>query len=433
MSPTLYATQLPRLSKYDPGDFGEGGLDPMGVAAVADRIAELLAPGVRARMSHPRFVTLSAIGAYAGMRLSGSVANDGTTKADIAFEWMTVEALVRGPGNGGLGGLPGTQKARRAKLVGERLSPGTYLRGPRVFGFTGVYRPFSIDSGVLESNGMPGLTAEQLVLAWEVDQQLDGFVGETADSDGARLRRETARYVADALRKGESAFPLTGWTSYEISRTMAPAGAGRREKEVLRRLVLNPRHEVRHELASLLSHNPPSNAAGEHEITATLIRLTSGPVLDLLAAATMYERCATLLTNTFRRLLRHAVAQGNGVLRQRDRGNLAFAQQASRAMPELCKRAVDSAARVRDDLASDVESVFQAFAARQSAASFVDVLLDRHAAVQRAKGKRTWLDEIREGWYVRPPYRDQLVPTNDEWWIHPMRLRTVAKFLAATR
>ena len=140
--------QLPRLSAYDPGAVGEGGLDPLGLAAVADRIADKLAPGIRARMSHPRFVTVSAIGAIAYQALHDLTADEGKTTVDIVFEWMVVEAIVRYPGNGRPEGLPGNQKASRAKAAGMRLSRRTYLSGPRVFGFTGVYRPLSRDARV---------------------------------------------------------------------------------------------------------------------------------------------------------------------------------------------------------------------------------------------------------------------------------------------
>ena len=112
--------QLPRLSAYDPGAVGEGGLDPLGLAAVADRIADKLAPGIRARMTHPRFMTLSAVGAIAYQALHGLTADEGKTTVDIVFEWMVVEAIVRYPGNGRPEGLPGNQKASRAK--GKRAS-----------------------------------------------------------------------------------------------------------------------------------------------------------------------------------------------------------------------------------------------------------------------------------------------------------------------
>src|SRR5665811_2223646 len=120
--------QLPRLSQYDPGVVGEGGLDPMGLAAVADRIVDLLVPGVRARMSQPRFVTLSAVGALAGQQLTDLVAKDGTTTAEIAFEWLVVEALVRLAKPEQVVGLPGSQKARRAIATGARLNAQNYLR-----------------------------------------------------------------------------------------------------------------------------------------------------------------------------------------------------------------------------------------------------------------------------------------------------------------
>ena len=122
--------QLPRFSAYDPGAVGEGGLDPLGLSAVADRIADVLAPGVRARMSQPRFVTLSAVGAIAYQTLHGLTADDGKTTVDIAYEWLVVEAMVRHPGNGRTEGLPGNQKAARAKQMNERLSRRTYLNGP---------------------------------------------------------------------------------------------------------------------------------------------------------------------------------------------------------------------------------------------------------------------------------------------------------------
>jgi hypothetical protein len=43
---TSLLEQLPRLSAYDPGaeGEGEGGLGPLGLGAVADRIADVLAP-----------------------------------------------------------------------------------------------------------------------------------------------------------------------------------------------------------------------------------------------------------------------------------------------------------------------------------------------------------------------------------------------------
>ena len=58
---TLAGFALPELTAWDPGFTGEGSLDPMGLAAISDRLAERLIPGVRARMQSIRFVTAMAV------------------------------------------------------------------------------------------------------------------------------------------------------------------------------------------------------------------------------------------------------------------------------------------------------------------------------------------------------------------------------------
>ena len=52
---------LPQLSDADPTISGEGSLDPLGMAQLADRLAESLLPGLRARMRRIRFLTASAV------------------------------------------------------------------------------------------------------------------------------------------------------------------------------------------------------------------------------------------------------------------------------------------------------------------------------------------------------------------------------------
>ena len=59
----LSLLSLPELSEADPQLAGEGTLDPVGLAPIADRLAELLVPGVRSRMQRIRFLTAAAVGA----------------------------------------------------------------------------------------------------------------------------------------------------------------------------------------------------------------------------------------------------------------------------------------------------------------------------------------------------------------------------------
>jgi hypothetical protein len=54
---------LPFLTAPDPLQSGEGALDPLGFAPIADRLADWILPGMTARMSRPRFLTAIAVAA----------------------------------------------------------------------------------------------------------------------------------------------------------------------------------------------------------------------------------------------------------------------------------------------------------------------------------------------------------------------------------
>lgn len=156
---------LPRFSAADDGEVGEGTLDPMGLGAAADRIADLLAPGLRARMINPRFVTLAAIGAKAWQN-APAIDGSFSTRPDIAFEWIVTEALARNqPGTGEAHVFPGSRKVNRAIRRGDRVSAADYLASPRVFGFTGVYRPYSKYAGVIDDREELTATADRLIEA----------------------------------------------------------------------------------------------------------------------------------------------------------------------------------------------------------------------------------------------------------------------------
>jgi len=433
VSTAALLSQFPRLSQYDPGVTGEGGLDPMGLASVADRIADLLAPGLRARMSQPRFVTLSAVGAVAGQQLTDLVATDGSTTFDIAFEWLVVEALVRLAQTDDAAGLPGSQKARRAIATRERLNAHNYLRGARVFGFTGVYRPFSISERVIDAQGAPGPRAEALVDAWERDNDLSGYFTDRPGSRGSSLRRDLSNAIEQSLRDGQCAAPPTGQLMRRLAVTTTPRGARTRERRELRKLVVGDDEGVRGAMTDLLLRDLPALGTPEHEIAESLFAQASAQMRIRLRAAIDYEDCATLINNVFRRLLVHSGAQANGVVSSRDAGGMEHLRSAAHQLHRRVSRAEESAAAYDDTLAFQVSSAFEAFASPMKAEDLFETLIGRHAAVQAAKGKRTWLDEIAGGWCVRPQYREQVVHDDDSMWVHPMRIATLAQFLRETR
>ncbi len=83
---------LPFVTEADPDRAGEGSLDPLGLARIADRLADELAPEVTARMSRIRFVTAIAVGSQAMLEPADWRGSDGTP-AYLAYEWHCGRSL----------------------------------------------------------------------------------------------------------------------------------------------------------------------------------------------------------------------------------------------------------------------------------------------------------------------------------------------------
>jgi hypothetical protein len=104
---------LPSLIVLDEAiSASEGSLDPLGLYSVADALGVLLAPGVRERQRHPRFLTAVCASAVVCSDFGPDiVAADDISEPWQIFEWYIVEGLVRRirPGDR-LRGLPGRDK-----------------------------------------------------------------------------------------------------------------------------------------------------------------------------------------------------------------------------------------------------------------------------------------------------------------------------------
>jgi hypothetical protein len=383
-------------------------------------------------MVQPRFVTLSAVGAIAYQTLHGLTADEGKTTVDLAFEWIVVEAIVRNPGEGRTEGLPGNQKASRAKQLNERLSRRTYLNGPRVFGFTGVYRPFSRDVGVLTSDDRPAENAEQLVGAWERDFGLHGYVGGISGTPGGRLRAEITDACKRTLEKAECTVPPTGKLLRDLSTYLAPREARANERRVLRDLITTGDHEIRNELTAKLVARPPSDGTSQCALATQLLRGASLPTKRALQAAIDYENAATPLVNVFRSFLRYTTQQDGAVITWAQALQTPQLAGLSQRIGDLVRQTVASSSHVSNELAHEIATNFKLFEGRLTADQLLHAMFERHDEVQAAKRKLPWIDQLREVWTVRVPYRNQPSDFDDEAWAHPMRLATLARFLSET-
>lgn len=422
--------QLPTLSKWDPGVTGEGSLDPLGMGSIADRIADHLAPGVRARMSDPHFVARIAISAVVCQEFSELRSTDGTTRADIAFEWNVLESLVRHQRDE-LRAFPGRDKTSRALAASDRLSPAAYLRGPRVFGFTGVYRPYCVDSGVLDASGAPGATARALVEGWENDWDLGGFLNCDLSTEGGQLRHWMAGSVAESLRAGESRVEKTTTKAKEFAEFMLRAGEGYNVRRLLREQLVETNHVLRREIVELIDQLPAAAVGASDKLVADAIRPWAGEELTrVLEAVSRFESVAVLMDNCFRsalstfRLITPTAIAEDELLIEGARSIRGYADEAITAVAAIDSIGMELSERVSELVAPVREAT--------GPVQFFNGLAERHLAVQQAKGKSPWITDLGEGWVPRQLYREQSGPRDSGAWMHPYRLATLYSFVEGT-
>ena len=241
---TLAGFTLPELSAYDPPVAGEGSLDPMGLAAISDRLADRLVPGLRARMQRVRFVTAMAVGAVACETLADELPADGISTPAICFEWLVIEGFVRRLSPQEIPpGVPGSQKARAVVNRKQRLSAATYLKGPSVFGFNGVYKPFAVDAGVVGSDLEPGPRCAELVAGLGGGAGLRRLHRRRAGHRGRSAAQPTSA-TRCATRCGRGGAPPTraaGCSASSPTSLHPGPGAGVGERQSLRSLVTDRR------------------------------------------------------------------------------------------------------------------------------------------------------------------------------------------------
>ena len=182
-------TAIPFLTEADPDKASEGSLDPLGLAPIADRLADQIAPDITARMSRIRFLTAIASGASIAEELGDEVSSDGRTPAYLAYEWIVVEALARRRPSGETEGVPGIQKARLAisRSKSAHLDAGAYLQVPKVFGFHGVYKRLARATGLVDQDLLLLREGDDLLRVWEREQGFPGFADRARGTVGGKL------------------------------------------------------------------------------------------------------------------------------------------------------------------------------------------------------------------------------------------------------
>lgn len=431
---TALASLMPALSEADPVIAGEGSLDPLGLAQAADRLADHLLPGIRARMRRVRFVTAAAVGALASDDLFDVPPTDGVSSPSICFEWLVLEAFARRPTEGApldSSGVPGSAKVRSVVAQNKRLMARNYLKSPNVFGFTGVYLPLARHLEVLDDSRRPAARITELTRAWETDQGLAGFTDATPRSDGGQLRNRLHGQVYGALRAGHCTERESGQLWKRLCIHLHPLRPGDNERALLQSWLTDNREPVLAWVAPRLAR-----CADDDERTLLGLLLGASPPAGVkvrLEAIAAYEHLSSLLDSAFRQLRHRSTYMGTSPLTpDACRGDSVLATTAKQ-LPAALREACDRVGRLDSELALLIGERLSRFEHNMTVADLLESLMAHHEQVQASKapkGKRPWFDRYGGGWVVRSLYRhSDEVGAPGEWFVHPYRLSSLQTFM----
>jgi hypothetical protein len=424
---------LPLLSDEDKVETSEGGLDPLGLVQVAEALAVRLVPGVRERMSHPRYLTAMAVAMEVCRKFpEETVARDGISPPWLVFEWIAVEGFVRTVDGRDPFRLPGSDKATTALRERVPLSAARYLKTPNVFGFHGVYRGLARDLDV-DNAGRLGETGYDLLTTWAKEQKLDGFTG-TAGGDGAFVCEQLYWAVRESLQAGAVA-RRDGWPYWRFFREhLAPHQAGPREAAVLRDALFTGtagfRGAVLHFLVSDQGRKTFEDTQSERLFHAAL-RRSADPELDaLLDAIGSYEMFSRTCQDAFDDVLVEMTRRGGSRVTPRELGRIETVKIASKRVPEMFSELLERLEPFRET--ARFADTFAPLAERTNAASWAERLLGHHVAIQRKKppvGKSPWFEQFGDGGaIIRPLYRREQPGRRDDRYVHAYRTGSLYNF-----
>jgi hypothetical protein len=436
----------PQLSAYDPPLAGEGRLDPLGFGVIADRIANTYARPVRARMQRVRFLTAISLGGLFVEELGGVEPAVSGDTAELAYERVVVEAVARARRSSDPG-MPGITKAQAALLADERLSARGYLKGPRIFGFHGVYRTLVASNGVLDQAGGILPAGQQLLEVVEQEADLFGLSNPTQSGPGSELLSWLRDETRKTLENGRNVFRPRSTFVEVIASLASPSGAGIEEKHAIARILREPLpsafgedDEAYLETLQLLPAGA-RNEFPETELVSQLVVQGSSSLqarMKMLLAYEQFARDLTFLFDSYRYwsgVTLDALTPGHFLTRDDSLGPLigGLADRYRRAL-----ESIDAAVQfgIDPELPLMFTMSFGAFGDHMGVDEFIEVMMVHHQGIQKSKppsGKRPWLEPIADSWMVRPMFSVSDKPEHLEDFIHPYRLSTLANFMADLR
>lgn len=425
---------LPSLTAYQTLENSQGTLDPLGLYSIADRLATRLAPDLRERMKHPRYLTAIAVGAVICSGFDeDELSIDELSPPWQVYEWYVASGLVKRfekEATNQLLGLPGREKTTRAMKEGVPLSAIRYLKTPTVFGFHGVYRTLAKGIGLIDGNQIGDFGAE-LVDRWQKEQSLDGFRIGISGTAGNEFRKKMEEAVRAGLKAGAVAKPWT-WEFYNrLADSLAPKSPGKEEAALLYNRLLAGETASRAELIDfLLSPNGQEmiKTGSEKSIHTAFLKL-SPECKPLLLAIQSYETVCRLLYNAFYEILQW-MEKNQSKANITQLATLHYVQKACYELPI----AFSETGRLLEPFTFEAALFSENFTHLQEsyhAADWVKLLFEYHFRVQKSKppnGKAPWVLEHSSNVYLLNTSMVGAGELKDEY-VHQYRSYALQSFL----
>lgn len=424
--------QPPNLTDYDPVKSAEGALDPLGLYSIADNLAVKLVPGIRERMSHPRFLTAIAVGAAINCDFEEDLlAADGQSEPYMVYEWHAVEGLYRKRGESGIRGLPGILKTRDCIKQGLKVSAARYLKTASVFGFHGVYRLLANNLDIVR-DGHLGNNGYELLSTWEKEQRLSGFLS-SKNGNGSVFRSQIQGAIKDAIQKGhvDRTPSWQGWAFF--GDYLFPNKIPDMERSVLARMLMSSadssRNEVMEILVSTNGQAAFTKSMSEKEFHQTLYAEATEETKKLLEAIQSYETFCRLFQDAFNDCLMTMTSK-RGCVHPKELSDL-----------EGCVSAINKVPSIFNEVADHLESHgqldrflanFSTFGEKCDATEWIHSLLDHHIKVQRSKapnGKNPWFERFDDGSVaIQTRYQRSKGGQHDDSYVHMYRTNSLWSF-----
>lgn len=428
---------LPLLTEADPGTSSEGSIDPLGLYAIADSLGVRLAPGVRERQSHPRFLTAIAVSCAVCSEFDENLtAKDGVSPPWQVFEWYTVEGLVRTlRGTAEIRGLPGIDKASSAIDNDVPLSARSYLKTASVFGFHGVYRVLAQELDI-SRDGRLGEVGYNLLNTWAKDEGLEGFYS-SSTGEGRAWRQLLTSAVADGLEKGAVARSgaWQGWGFFKDH--LAPYQFGKREAEVISDALLRETSKCRSQVIRFITsptgqslcRDMLENVSSERGVHTSLLPEASEGLKELILAIQAYEKFSRLLQDAFVDSL-FEMTKTRAKTTPSQLAKTLGVQKAHEGLPDLFPEVTDLLSPFGE--AVRFQEQFAELSAKVDIESWVGSLIDHHRKIQMQKppnGKNPWFERFDDGSVIiRPGYLRYDGGSYDDSYVNAYRTKPLWSF-----